>query len=89
LEGEIAAAGDREEGWSGRMSVYFVHLAGCTSFYVGGDKVFHMGPPIMGLDQLDGFRDSRVSGGFRSVKMVKYPSPKIVVFYDNEGVALP
>jgi len=43
----------------------------------------------MGLCQLDGFRDSRVSGGFRSVKMVKYPPPKIIVFHDNESVTLP
>jgi hypothetical protein len=71
------------------MSVYFVHLAGRASFNVSGDEVFHVGPPIVGLDQLDGFRDSGVSGGFRSVKMVKYPPPKIVVFHDNEGVALP
>ena len=70
------------------MSVYFVHLAGCTSFHISGDKVFHVGPPIMGLDQLDGFRDSGVSGSFQSVKMVKYPPPKIIVFHDNEGVAL-
>jgi len=84
----VAAAGNREEGWSGWMSVYFVHLAGCASFNVGGDKVFYMRPPIVGLDQLDGFHDSGVSGGFRSVKMVKYPPPKIVVFHDNEGVTL-
>ena len=70
------------------MSVYFVHLAGRTSFHISSNKVFHVGPPVVGLDQLDSFRDSGVSGGFQSVKMVKYPPPKIVVFYDNEGLAL-
>jgi hypothetical protein len=70
------------------LHVYFVHLAGCASFHVGGNEVFHVGPPVVGLDQLDGFHYSGVSSGFRSVKMIKYPPPKIVVFYDNEGLAL-
>jgi hypothetical protein len=89
LEGEVAAASDRKEGWSGWMSVYFVHLAGHASFNVGSNKVFHIRPPVVGLYQLDGFCDSRMSGSFRSVKMVKYPPPKIIVFHNNEGVALP
>jgi hypothetical protein len=71
------------------MSVYFVHLADHASFYISGNKVFYVGPLIVGLDQLDSFHNSGVSGGFRSVKMVKYPPPKIVVFHNNEGVALP
>ena len=54
------------------MSVYFVHLAGHISFNVSGDEVFHVGPLIVGLYQLDGFHNSRVSGSFRSVRMVKY-----------------
>jgi hypothetical protein len=88
LEGEVAAAGDREERWLGWMSVYFIHLAGRTSLHVSSDEIFHVGPPIMGLDQLDSFYDSRVSGSFRSVKMVKYPPPKIIAFHDNEGITL-
>ena len=56
-------------------------------FNISGDEVFHVGPPIMGLYQLDSFRDFRMSSSFRSVKMVKYPPPKIVVFHDNEGIA--
>jgi len=89
LEGEVTAASDREEGWLGRMSVYLVHLAGHASFNVSGNEVFHVGPPVVGLYQLDSFCDSRMSGSFRSVKMVKYPPPKIVVFHNNEGVTLP
>ena len=46
------------------MSVYFVHLAGHISFNISGDEVFHVGPLILGLDQLDGFHDSGVSDGF-------------------------
>jgi hypothetical protein len=88
LKGEVAAASDREEGWSGQMSVYFVHLADRTFFYIGSNEVFHMGPPIVGLDQLDGFHNLRVFSSFRSVKMVKYPPPKIVVFHNNKGVTL-
>jgi len=71
------------------MSVYFVHLADRASFHVSSDKVFHVGPPVMELYQLDSFYDFRVSGSFRSVKMVKYPPSKIIVFHNNEGIALP
>ena len=60
-----------------------------VAFHIGSNEIFHVGPPVMGLDQLDGFCDPRVSSSFRSVKMVKYPPPKIVVFHNNEGVALP
>jgi hypothetical protein len=89
LKREVTAAGNRKEGWLGWMSVYFVHLAGCASFNVSHDEVFYVWPPVVGLYQLDGFHDSRVSGGFRSVKMVKYPPPKIVVFHNNKGIVLP
>jgi hypothetical protein len=64
LEEEVAAAGDRKKGWSGWMSIYFVHLAHCTSFDICCDKVFYVWPPVMGLYELDGFCNSRVSSGF-------------------------
>jgi hypothetical protein len=63
-------------------------LAGSTSFDVSSDEVLYMRPPIVELYQLDGFHDSRVFSSFRSVKMVKYPPPKIIVFHNNEGITL-
>ena len=43
------------------MSVDFVHLTGCTTFDIVGYKVFHVGPPVEGLDELDGFGNPRVA----------------------------
>ena len=71
------------------MSVNFVHLAGGTSFNIVGYKVFHAGPPVEGLDELDGFGDSGVSSGYGRVKMAKYTPPKIIVFHNNEGRVFP
>ena len=51
----MAAAADWEEGWSGWMSVDFIHLAHGTSFDIGSDEVFYVWPPVMGLYKLDGF----------------------------------
>ena len=70
------------------MSVDFVHLTGCAAFDVVGYEVFHAGPPVERLDELDGFGNSRVPGGYGRVKMVKYTPPKIVVFHNNEGRVL-
>ncbi len=67
------------------MSVDFVYLAGHTTFNIVGHKVFHVGPPVIRLNELDGFGDSRVASGYRRVKMVKYTPPKIVVFHNNKG----
>jgi len=64
LEGEVAAAGDWEEGWSGWMSVDFIYLAHGTSFDIGSDEVFYVWPPVMGLYKLDGFCDSGVASSF-------------------------
>jgi len=64
LEGEAAAAGDQKEGWLGWMSVYFVHLAGCTTLDIGCNEVFHVWPPGMGLYELDGFCNSGMFSGF-------------------------
>ena len=71
------------------MSVYFIHLAACTTFDVGCNEVFHVWPPVMGLYELDGFCNPRMSSGFYSMKLVEYPPPKIVVFHNNKGVSLP
>ena len=45
------------------MSVDFIHLAGCATFDIVGYEVFHVGPPVEGLDELDGFGNSRVASG--------------------------
>jgi len=71
------------------VSVNFVHLASCAAFDIVGYKVFHAGPPVERLDELDGFGNSRVSSGYERVKMVKYTPPKIVVFHNNEGRVFP
>jgi len=71
------------------VSVDFVHLTGCTTFNIVGYKVFHAGPPVIRLNELDGFGNSRVASGYRRVKMVKYTPPKIVDFHNNEGRVLP
>jgi len=36
------------------MCVDFVHLTGGASFYVSGDKVFHVRPPIVRTDESKG-----------------------------------
>ena len=64
LEGEVATASDWEEGWSGWMSVDFIHLASGASFDIGSNEVFHVWPPVMGLYEFDGFCDSRVASSF-------------------------
>ena len=43
------------------MSVYFIHLAGCTTFDVLCDKVAHVWPPIVGSDRINGFCNTGVS----------------------------
>ena len=71
------------------MSVDFVHLAGGATFDVVGYKVFHAGPLVEGLDELDGFGNPRVPSSYGRVKMVKYTPPKIIVFHNNEGRVFP
>ena len=83
---EVLVIGNR--GGAHWVSVNFVHLASCATFDVVGYEVFHVGPPVEGLDELDGFGDSGVSGSYGRVKMVKYTPPKIVVFHNNEGRVL-
>ena len=45
------------------MSVNFIHLAGGASFIIVGYEVFHAGPPVEGLDELNGLGNSGVAGG--------------------------
>ena len=71
------------------MSVNFVYLTGCITFDIVGYEIFHAGPPVEGLDELDGFGNSGVPSSYGRVKMVKYTPPKIVVFHNNEGGIFP
>ena len=43
------------------MGVDFGHLAGSTAFDVFRDVGFHVWPPVVGHDKLEGFGDSRES----------------------------
>ena len=45
------------------MSVNFVYLAGGASFNIVGYEVFHVGPLVEGLDELNGFGNYRVASG--------------------------
>ncbi len=66
------------------MRVDFVYLARGTAFDIGGDELVHVGPPVMLLDQVDGFGNSGVPSSERVVKKVCYPPSKTVVFHDNK-----
>jgi len=43
------------------MGVDFGHLAGSAAFDVFRDVGFHVWPPVVGHDKLEGFGDSRES----------------------------
>ena len=43
------------------MHVDFVYLAHGAAFNIGGDEVIYVGPPVVLLDQVKGFGDSRVA----------------------------
>jgi len=68
------------------VCIDFIHLADCTAFDVGCNKVAHVGPPVMLFDQVDGFGNSRVSGSERIMKKVCYPPSKTVVFHNNKSL---
>ena len=68
------------------MGVNFVHLAGGTTFNICGDKVFHIGPPVMWLNEGKSFQNSGVACCWRGVKCEYHPLPKAVVFHDNKGI---
>ena len=52
-------------GW---IAIDFGHLTSCTSSDVFSDEGFHVGPPVVWGDKLEGFGDSGVSGCFMVVK---------------------
>jgi len=43
------------------MCVDFVHLTGCAAFDIGCNEVAHVGPPVVLLNQVNGFGNSGVS----------------------------
>ncbi len=70
------------------MHVDFVYLTGCATFNIVGYKVLHAWPPVIRLNELDGFGNPRVASSFQRVKVVKYSPSKIIVFHNNEGSVL-
>ena len=86
LEGQGTGWCNWEQGWFHRVHVDFVHLAGCTTFDIGSDKVFHVRPPVVGADQGKGVWNSRVSGHVEVMKSVDHPPPKAVVFHNDKGL---
>jgi len=54
------------------MGVDFGHLAGSAAFDVFCDVGFHVWPPVIGCDELEGFGDSRVASGFLVMKKGNY-----------------
>jgi len=62
-----------------RMSVDFSHLTSSAAFDVLSYKDFHSGPPVVGCDELEGFGNSSVSGGFVVMKKGSYSPPKVIV----------
>jgi len=69
----------------GRVSVDFCHLAGGTAFDVFCDEGFHVWPPEVRHDKLEGFGDSSMTGGHMIMEKGNYPPPKFVVCHDNQG----
>ena len=67
------------------MCVDFGHLAGSAAFDVLCDVGFHVWPPVVGCNELEGFGDFRVASGFLVIKKGNYSPPKHVVCHDNQG----
>ena len=67
------------------MGVDFGHLAGSTAFDVLRDKGFHVWPPVVGCDELEGFGDSRVASGLLVMEKGNYSPPKRIVCHDNQS----
>ena len=67
------------------MGVDFGHLAGSAAFDVFCDIGFHVWPPVVGCNELEGFGDSRVASGFLVMEKGNYPPSKCVVCHDNQG----
>ena len=68
-----------------RVSVDFCHLAGGAAFDVLCDEGFHVWPPEVRHDKLEGFGDSSVTCGHMIVKKGNYPPPKSIVCHNNQG----
>jgi len=67
------------------MGVDFGHLAGSAAFDVFCGVGFHVWPPVVGCNELEGFGNPRVASGFLVVKKGNYSPPKCVVCHDNQG----
>ena len=68
-----------------RVRVDFCHLAGGAAFDVFCDKGFHVWPPEVRRDKLEGFGDSSVTCSHMIIEKGNYPPPKFVVCHDNQG----
>ena len=67
------------------MGVDFGHLAGGAAFDVFCDVGFHVWPPVVGCNELEGFGDSGVASSFLVMEKGNYSPPKRVVCHDNQG----
>jgi len=67
------------------MGVDFGHLAGSATFDVFRDVGFHVWPPVVGCNELEGFGNPRVASGFLVMEKGNYSPPKCIVCHDNQG----
>jgi len=65
------------------MGVDLGHLAGGAASDVFCDKGFHVWPPIVGCNELEGFGDSGMASGLLVMKKGNYSPPKGVVCHNN------
>jgi len=70
------------------MGVDFGHLAGSAAFDVFCDIGFHVWPPVIGCNKLEGFGDSRVTSSLLVMEKGNYSPPKCVVCHDNQGSSM-
>jgi len=68
-----------------RVSINFCHLAGGAAFDVLCNKGFHVWPPEVRRDKLEGFGDSSITCSHMIVEKGNYPPPKFVVCHNNQG----
>ena len=67
------------------MGVDFGHLAGSAAFDVFRDIGFHVWPPVVGCNELEGFGNSGVASSFLVMEKGNYSPPKRIVCHDNQG----
>jgi len=67
------------------MGVDFGHLAGSTAFDVFRDVGFHIWPPVVGCNKLEGFGDSGVTSSLLVMEKGNYSPSKRVVCHNNQG----